>query len=66
MCHVPCLKTGNLEGKPIEAAHAKCKFCHVAFDIQTATSKKESGNTKVIAVIDVFIRYVHAAPISGE
>lgn len=50
----------------LEVVHPKRRFSHVAFDIQTVSPKTESGNTEVIAIIDVFTSYVRAVPIPNE
>lgn len=38
----------------------------MAFDIQPRTTRNESDNTKVLGILDVFIRYIRAKPISDQ
>ena len=46
--------------------HPQRRFQQVAFDVQTITPRTKSGNIKVLAIVDVFTRYVRARPIPAE
>lgn len=46
--------------------HPKRRFQQVAFDIQTITPRNKKGNVEVLAMIDVFTRYMRAVPIRDE
>eukprot|EP00171_Calliarthron_tuberculosum_P002219 IDg2219t1 len=66
---VPC--TVSEDRRPgrqarMEIVHPKRRFSQVAFDVQTITPKSMSGNTKVLAIVDVFTRFVRAVPIPDE
>ena len=42
------------------------RFEQVAFDVQTITPRTTQGNIKVLAMVDVFTRYVRARAIPHE
>lgn len=50
----------------LEILHPKRSFGQVAFDVQTISPRTKAGNIKVLAVIDVFTRFVRPKPISEE
>ena len=50
----------------LEVVHPRRRFEQVAFDVKTITPRTRRGNIKVLALIDVFTRYVRARPIPDE
>lgn len=50
----------------LEVIHRQRRFQQVAFDVQTITLRTKTGNVKVLAIVDVFTRYVCARPIPDE
>ena len=50
----------------LEIVHPKCRFEQVAIDVQTITPRTRAGNIKILVMIDVFTRFVRAAPIPNE
>ncbi len=51
---------------PLEIVHPRGRFEQVAVDVQTVTPRTVSGNIKILAMIDVFTRFVRAIPIPDE
>ncbi len=50
----------------LEIIHPKGRFEQVALDIQTITPRTNGGNIKIVAMIDVFTRFVRAVPVPDE
>lgn len=51
---------------PLEMVHPNRRFEQVAIDAQTITPRTESGNIKILAMIDVFTRYARAVSIPDK
>ncbi len=51
---------------PLEVVHPKGRFDQVAVDVQTVTPRTTTGNIKILAMVDVFTRFVRAVPIPDE
>ena len=66
---MPC--TVSKDRKPgsqarLEKTRPRKRFSHATFHIQSITPKIDAGNTKVIAIIDVFTWYVRALAIPDD
>ena len=50
----------------LEIVHPRRRCELVAIDVQTITPRTESGNIKILVMIDLFTRFVRAVPIPDE
>ncbi len=50
----------------LEIIHPKRRFEQVALDIQTISPRTNGGNIKIVAMIDVFTRFLRAVPVPDE
>lgn len=66
---IPCTVAEDRQPKrqvALEVVHPVRRFEQVGFDVQTITPRTSRGNIKVLAMVDIFTRYVRARAIPDE